>query len=358
MKNWILRYRSWLVIGVVLGLLLTWMVSGESVDPPVEDRPPSREVAVGVRISQASTVARSVQVQGQMMPEQQVRVRTKTTGEVVETPGVEGQPVKAGEVIARLDMNDRQARLREARANLQRAESDYRAAQRLAQQGFQGALQAERALADRESARARVRSIELDIEHTRIEAPISGTLNRRLARQGDYVTAGEPVAEIVRNDPLRAEIDIPQHRIGEVSTGMAANVTFVDGTERAGKVTYLSSVADQDTRTFLARVEVPNQDGRLPAGTSATVSIPVETVSAHALSPALVSRNADGQLGVKIAVDGEKGMQAQFITVTPVKATANQIWVEGLPEKVRLITLGQGFVRHGDPVRITDGVTP
>ena len=350
-KRWMSRNAGRVGIFIVALLLLVWVITGDS--GPENDAAVKRPeaVTVGLTDSRAEPVERLVRVQGHVEPEQVVRVRAKTSGEVVETPVDEGAMVEPDNLIVRLSMDDRQTRLREAKAAERRAQGDYDAAARLADQGFQARLAGERALAELESARARVATIELDIDRTGIKAPIGGVLNHQIARRGDVVAAGEPVAEIVDNDPLRAVIQLSQHRAHEVVEGQDARVIFLDGETRQGTVQYVSVMADEETRTFPARVRVANPDRDLPAGTSVTVEIPVATVHAHAISPALISQNEAGELGVKVAESDDAGKtRARFVRVFPVRANAERIWVTGLPETVRLISLGQGFVRDGDIV--------
>jgi len=345
------RNAGRLGIFIVALLLFVWVITGDS--EPENDGAVKRPeaVTVGLTDSRAEPVQRLVRVQGHVEPEQVVRVRAKTSGEVVETAVAEGAMVEPDDLIVRLSMDDRQMRLREAKAAERRAQSDYDAAERLENQGFQSRLAAERALAELESARARVAAIELDIDRTGIEAPIGGVLNHQIARRGDVVAAGEPVAEIVENDPLRAVIQLSQHRAREVVEGQDARVIFLNGETRTGTVQYVSAMADEETRTFPTRVRVANPDRDLPAGTSVTVEIPVETVHAHAISPALISQNEAGELGVKVADPDNAGKtRARFVPVSVVRASAERVWVSGLPETVRLISLGQGFVRDGDIV--------
>lgn len=354
-REWLRDNAGWLVVAVVIGLLAVWIATGDPPAPESSVVERSDTVRVAVETSRAESIERLVTVQGEIEPEQVVTVRAKTGGEVAETPVEEGAVVEAGALIARLDLDDREARLREARAELARAQSDYAAAVRLAEGGFQAQLQVERARAELEAARAGVAEIELDIRHTRVTAPIPGVLNTQIARVGDYVAPGEPIAEIVENDPLRAVVSIPQQRIDAIREGLSARVTFLDGTQREGRVSYLSVIADPATRTFTARVRVDNPERSLPSGTSVTVEIPVERVTAHGISPALISQDEDGRLGIKVAAEGGDGLVARFLPVEPVRADASRIWVTGLPETVRLITLGQGFVRDGDRIEVGEG---
>ena len=354
-RRWLVRNAGWMTIVATVLVLAAWVVTGES--EPGDERSAGRAdaaVTVELSASRAESVERVLTLQGHVEPEQVVDVRARTDGQVVETPVPEGATVERGEVVARLAMDDREARLREARAAERQARSDHQAAIRLADQGFQARLAAERTEAALEAARARVAAIELDMARTRIEAPIGGILDRLIARPGEVISAGDPVVEIVENDPLRAIVSIPQHRVHEAREGQAARVVFLDGERRLGRLEYVSVMADAETRTFRARVSVPNPERDLPAGTSVTVEIPVEEVSAHPVSPALITQNEDGRLGVMVAIEGDEGLQARFVAVEPVRADASRIWVTGLPETVRLITLGHGFVRDGDRIEAVE----
>ncbi|MEL6680880.1 MAG: efflux RND transporter periplasmic adaptor subunit, partial [Pseudomonadota bacterium] len=117
--------------------------------------------------------------------------------------------------------------------------------------------------------------------------------------------------------------------------------------ERTGTVAFLGTSADADTRTFLTEITVENADGVIPAGVSAEIRVPTGEVEAHFLSPAILSLDTDGTLGVK-TVDGQD--RVVFNRVEIVRAQTDGIWVSGLPESARIITIGQGFVNDGEVV--------
>jgi multidrug efflux system membrane fusion protein len=97
--------------------------------------------------------------------------------------------------------------------------------------------------------------------------------------------------------------------------------------------------------------QVPNPDRQLLSGVTAEMAIPVATLSAHRLSSSLLSLDRNDQLGVKAV--NEEG-RVVFHPVTVVKANADAMWVTGLPERVRVITVGQGYVNSGDRVNAVD----
>jgi membrane fusion protein, multidrug efflux system len=346
-----LRHRSTLLILGVTVLLAAWIASGVLTREPVAigARAEQALLTVAVRLSRTSPVERLLTLQGEVLPDQQVMIRAETEGRLVETPVPLGEPVEAGTVIARIGMDDRQARLRRAEASVRERETDHRGVAQLAREGFQAQLRVDTALAALEAAKADLESIRLDIERTELRAPIAGIVNRREAEVGDYVAVGAPVAEILENDPLKAIVDVPQHRIHQVKRGDTARVEFADGQVREGFVRHVSARADTATRTFRVEIEVPNPQRSLPSGTSVQVRIPVEEVMAHRISPALVTLDPEGRLGIKTV---DAAGRVEFHAIDPMRADATGLWVAGLPEEVRIITIGQGFANVGEPVRV------
>ncbi|MFO7641605.1 MAG: efflux RND transporter periplasmic adaptor subunit [Candidatus Competibacteraceae bacterium] len=346
------KHKNSLIIVAVALLLALWVASGPLTRDALEI--PAREAPAPMRVAVVESAAQSVErlltLQGEVEPDQVVTVRAETAGRVVEIPVALSEVVSVGQVIARLAMDDREARLRRAEAAVKGRETDYRGAQQLAREGLQAQLRVESALAELEAGRAELETVRLEIAQTRISAPIAGILDRRRAEVGDYVAVGDPVAEVLENNPLRAVVQVPQHRVHQVRPGGSARVVFLDGTVREGKIHYIAARAETATRTFRVEIRIPNPDRTLPSGISARVEIPVETVRAHRVSPALVTLDDRGRLGVK-TVDEEE--RVAFHPIDPMRADVEGLWVTGLPERARVITVGQGFVNAGDPVRVT-----
>jgi len=345
--------RSALTIAAVALLLALWILSGVLTrEPPqINQRAEAQPMTVAVTRGAAQTVERLLTLQGEVQADQRVTVRAETAGRITTIPVELGQRVDAGEVIARINMDDREARLRRVEAAVKGRETDYRAAQQLAREGFQAQLRVETALAELEAARAELEAVRLDIANTQIRAPIAGVLNHRFAEVGDFLGRADPVAEVLENHPLRAVVQVPQHNVHRVQVGGPAHVRFVDDSEHTGTVRYISAGADTTTRTFRVEITVPNEDRVLPSGVSVQVRIPVEQVMAQRISPALIGLDERGRLGVK-TVDGDD--RVAFHEVAVVRADADGVWVTGLPEDARIIIIGQGFVNAGEPVRVVD----
>jgi len=120
-------------------------------------------------------------------------------------------------------------------------------------------------------------------------------------------------------------------------------------------VRYVSPVADEATRTFAVELEIDNSDGSLPAGVTAEMALKGGEVLAFQMSPANLSLNADGDIGVMI-VDATS--RAKFVPVQIEKSTSAGVWVSGLSESANVITVGQGFVRTGQSVEVLNPMPP
>ncbi|HUF55329.1 MAG TPA: efflux RND transporter periplasmic adaptor subunit, partial [Thermohalobaculum sp.] len=263
----------------------------------------------------------------------------------------EGQTVVAGDPIMTLALDERASRLAEAEARLEQRQADYDAGISLQEKGYATAERIRELRSALEEARAEVATIEQQVADTTILAPFDGVVDEIERRVGEVVELGEEVATLIDNAPLRVEVRGPQQSISRVEVGAPADVQYATGAREAGRVCVISVAADSGTRTFRVEVRTPNADRSIPSGISAEVRIPTGEIEAHFLTPAILSLNDDGRLGVKTVSPQNT---VQFHTVSIVQARADGIWVTGLPEEARVITVGQGFVRAGDAVALAE----
>lgn len=349
---------NYLVAGAIALAVVAWMATGLWRDDAGADRAGSATggddeaapFAVEVARLSAQSITRHIVAQGQVRPERAATLRAQTPGQVEAVSAEAGQHVLQGEVLVRLALEDREARLAEAEALLRQREAEHEAAQRLGESGFQARLRLDEARAALASARATVERIRLEIWNTEITAPFDGVIDERLVDVGDYADRGQAVVTIVDNEPLTAVASLSQRHFDAVRTGMEARVTLVSGATRMGRLKAVAPRAEQASRTFRVEVEVANDEG-VPANTSAEIEIPVGTVRAHRLSPALLALDGDGRLGVK-SVDADD--RVAFHPVEIVRSDPQGVWVTGLPDETRVITVGGGFVNPGDVVRAVE----
>ncbi|CAN0240734.1 unnamed protein product, partial [Chrysoparadoxa australica] len=203
------------------------------------------------------------------------------------------------------------------------------------------------ARANLDAPRAAGERIRTDIDHTTIRAPFDGVLDTRPVEVGDVLAVGDTVGRVIQQDPFIVYGNAPEDVVPYLEEGQPGSAELISGKPREGQVRYIASEADEATRTFRVELKVDNPDGRLIAGASAELRLPLEEVRAHAVEPAILTLNEDGVFGVKSVTDDGT---VRFHAADIVRNRDGWVWLSGLPERLRLITVGQGFVRAGDAV--------
>ena len=331
--------------------IVGWMGSGfvlpsKDEEEPVVVRADVQPVAVAVTMSVAETVTQFYQAEGQAQPDRDTNVRAEISGDIAKVLVSKGQDIEAGAVIARFDATNNDADANRAAQQLAQAQREFDNAEQLLARGVSTADRVSQARAALAAAQAQVTEVEQDAKALTITAPFAGRIETLNIDEGEFISAGSEVGRIVDITPLTVAIQVPQQSLTRLAVGQTATVRFITGEERTGTLTFVGTSA-AETRTFLAEVEVANDDRAIPAGISAEVVIPTGDATAHFLSPSIVSFNTEGTLGVK-TVNADNVVA--FYPIQMLKAQIDGIWVTGLPETVDVITVGQGYVNKGEIV--------
>ena len=341
----------WVAGGLALAIVC-WMGSGyvlpsEEAEAPRQTAAARKPVTVAVRPSVAEAVEQIFAAEGQALPDRDTMIRAETSGRIAEVLVERGADLAGGQVVARFDVAGREAELARAEEELARAQREFDNAEALLERGVSTVDRVADASTTLAAARAGVRTAQETIGDTEIRAPFAGRLESLDVDLGEFVSLGGEVGRIVDNVPLTIRIQIPQQSLADIRVGQTAEVAFITGATGTGTVRFVGSSADAETRTFTAEIEVPNEGGAIPAGISAQLRIPTGEARAHFVSPAILSLGTDGTLGIKTV--GEDDVVV-FHAVDIVRAQTDGIWVSGLPEAARVISIGQGFVNDGETV--------
>ncbi len=344
-----------IAIGVAV-VVVGWIYSGQFRAEEVPPKPTEMALAQAVekkaekvarvrtQISVASEHPRNLILFGRTEASRMVDVKTETAGRIVELPVQKGAGVTKGQVIARIAMDDRKARLSETKALVNQYAVAHNAAQQLSQKQYRSKVKLAESAAQLETAKARLKSMTTDIDRTVIRAPFAGVLENLPVEIGDFSAIGHVVAGIVDLDPVLVVGEVTERAVKLLNTGTPAQSQTLNGLPLNGIVSYISKVASPATRTFRVEVSIANPDGAISAGLTAQMSLNLGTAKAHFITPAVLTLSSEGVLGVKIL--DENGI-VRFHTGTIVEDTPEGLWVEGLPDRIELITVGQEFVRAG-----------
>lgn len=338
-------------------IVMLWTASGLfATHPPKEDLPLTLEnvasPVVKVQRSNAQAFSNNIVLFGSTESYRSVLLKAQTEGRVESIVASEGDMVRAGDPIIRLAMDDREARRTMAKAALKQWELEYDVAKALSQQGHRSETKLAEAKARLESAKADLHAIELEISFTTIKAPFDGLLQTLDVEEGDLVKRNDlSVGTLIDVSKALAVVNIPEQQIKHIERGSDTVITLLDERVYTGELSYISRVSDPTTRTYRVEVTFSDENEIIPQGMTVEISIPKATVNAHMISPSVLSLSDSGEIGVKAL--GENNI-VEFYEVEILHQDKQGMWVDGLPESIRLITLGQAFLAEGSTARTAD----
>ncbi|WP_261389195.1 efflux RND transporter periplasmic adaptor subunit [Ferrimonas balearica] len=355
--------------------LLAVMVSACGGDAPQQGPPQAAEVGVVTLAAQQVTV--SVQLAGRTKASLEAEVRPQITGIVQQQLFTEGALVQEGEQLYQIDPAPYEADLRRAQADLSKARANLKTAKNRAdryetlvearavsRQDYDDALanfqQAEAEVATAQSA---VTTAQINLDYTRVYAPITGLAGRSTVTVGALVTGnqGEALVTVQQFDPMFVDVTESSRALnqlrrdwasGELVRQDAAKVKlyFDDGSRYGyeGQFKFADINVDTGTGTFTIRTTFPNPDNLLLPGMFVRAELVKGVVPQGLLVPARgVTRNAKGEATVMLVKDDKVEQR-----VVEADEMVGQDWLisDGLAPGDKVILEGLQFVRPGVPV--------
>lgn len=340
---------------IILLVAALWLASSLVVGSKAEETSAqvsekAERVSVRIRVSREQDYSDNIAVTGRTQASKTVTLRAEVDGRIVELLKEEGDFVRNGELLAKIDARDLTARVNEAKERVDQRVIEYNAAEKLADKGFNSQVRLAQAAADLEAARAALTLAQVNLKNVKIIAPFDGIVSMQDIEVGDYVDAfsGNQLLTLVKLDPIEVSAYVSERRINDLELGQQAKITLLDGQEREGEVIYIAPSADEDTRTFRLIVSAQNPENEIKAGLTAKLYIPLSPKKAHRISPSVLTLDNKGRVGVKIVNDQSR---VEFHPVEIISDQSDVMWIHGLPKAVRLITVGQEFVNEGQKVK-------
>lgn len=341
-----------IAVAIALGLWTASgaLFSGDSEDRPAEMAAKSAEApfAVRVREIEPSEYTQQIKVSGRTAAVRAVELRAEVEGQVIETPVEKGERVEKGALLCRIAANERQANFEEAQALVAQRRLEFEVARKLAEKGHRSETQVAAAKAQLEAGLAQMRQMEVALENTSIRAPFAGLVEARPAEIGAYLQRGDVCARLIDEEPFLVVGEVSEAQVDALVPNASATVVLSNGERLEGRIRFIAGTATERTRTFPIEVAVPNENHTLREGMSAEIRVAIETRRAHFVPPTALVLDDTGLLGLRTVNSDD---QVEFHPIRILEDTGDGLWVAGLPGRVRVITVGQGFVRAGETVR-------
>ena len=334
-------------------LIILWMLTGllkptnlNATEAPVQ-KETSEIFSVQVEQYDAKTIIPELVIHGQTAPNRSVEIKAEIAGKVLKINAREGDYVKKDQIIIEIDPRDKKEQLDQAKALLKQRKVEHQANQSLIGQGLQNKTRLAESEALLASANAQVTALTIDLNASKIKAPFSGILENRHVEVGSYLRVADPVISLLDYNPFIVKAYAAEKDLMLIQTGSRAKAKLINGSVLDGTIRFVSSTANDASRTFAVELEIQNLSERQANGVTADISIPLQPTNGIFISPALLTLNEKGLLGAKYVGEDNRVI---FSPVQLIKAEATGVWISGLPNPVDLIVVGQSFVSTGEKV--------
>ncbi len=343
-------------VGLVAAAAL-WIASGhflphETAESRAATRPDARPETlfrVAVATTSVAEHTRRLHLSGRTEADKKVMAVARTGGVLTDLRVRRGTPVKAGDIIAILSDEAREAQVLQAKALVEQRKIELEAKRRLIELNAVPKLELANLEAQHKAAIATLAAAEAERDRGVVRAPWSGIVTDVVGEVGSsaFSFQGKEIAQIVSLDPMLAVVEVSERRMAGIKVGEQAEVRLVTGQTATGRVRFVSRTASQTTRTYRIEVELKNPDGAIPDGITAEVSIPIAPQPASRVPRSALTFSSKGELGVRtVGGDGIVG----FAPITVVEDEQAFMWVSGLGNGTRVVVQGQDFVREGQKV--------
>ncbi len=329
------------------------------------DQAAEKSFPVEVTLPVLQDVAHTLEAVGSFLPEEEVTVGAEVAGTIKELHTDEGTLVTRGQPLlsiddekVRLEVQETEAMLREARARLKNAENTLNRMTKLFRDKVIGRHDFDDAETEVslnkamvEELQARLNRAKKSLRDARVRAPIDGTISERLVSPGEYVKVGAQLMRIVDADPLKLVFSLPEQHVGEARKGQKVSITTraYPGKSFEGSVYFINPKIDQDTRTIEIKAWVDNSDHQLKPGFYVNVTVYLGSKKSLVLpESAVVVRE-----GIIMCMAVENDRIVYKKVVPGVRFNGMVEVLDGITSTDRIVVYGRSEISEGTLVTVT-----
>jgi membrane fusion protein (multidrug efflux system) len=353
--------RSWLLaLAAASSFAMAGCQGGEAPAPgaaaaegPPGPRGEAKPIAIAVERVSRRDVASYYTATATIEAENRAEVLARTTGVVRQLLKEEGDRVRAGDLLLLLEDDEAALRLKQAEANAFTARSEYDRKVSMRDAGLLSDGEFETVEGNMRVRESELEIAKLELQYTRVPAPFSGRVVRRLVDFGANVSPGAPLFELMDDDPLLARVHVPARRMGLVKPGQRIDVHLDTGdVDLEGVVTLVSPIVDASTGTVKITAEIRRPPAGIRPGDFAQVKIVTERRENAVVVPSRAIVEDQGAKVVYVIADGKASKRP--VETGFVEGDVTEI-VSGLAADELLCVKGQRDLRDGANVQILEG---
>jgi membrane fusion protein (multidrug efflux system) len=313
-------------------------------------------VPVEVAVVANRPIAASYTGTAPLEPRSEAQVVAKTSGVALAVFAEEGQVVRAGQTLVRLDASRSALQAAQTAAQMRKLEANYARSRQLSAQKLISANDIDQIRFDLENARAANRLANLEVSYASVVAPISGVVAQRSIKPGNFVQINTPIFRIVDNSRLEAVLNVPEREIATLKAGLPVQlqVDAMPGRSFTGKVDRVAPVVDSGSGTFRV-ICAFDGGGTLQPGMFGRVRIDYDQRTNALVVPRSALLEDDADPSVYVVRSGK----AVRVPVKPGYSEGG--WMEvraGLKAGDRVVVAGKTALRDGSQVQVLPASAP
>lgn len=346
--------RKWsvAVCFLVLALMFSLWGCGKNSHSSTNNKK-DEEVAVPVEIAEVmiGDIAAYFTGTATVEAEEETEVVAKVGGVVEKIMVEEGDYVNAGDIIAKLDDEKIAVQFAQAKANLNKLESNYQRSEDLHKKNLISTEGFQQAKYEYEHQKATYELAVLDLQYTSIRTPISGVVAERLIKVGNMILPNQAVYRVSGLDPLIAVLHMPERQLAKLRVGQKATLS-VDAfgkSEFTGRIKRISPVVDPATGTIKVTLEMHDPSRQLRPGMFARINIIYDIHSNILMAPKDAIISEDRESAVYVIRDSLA--IRQIIDVGYTNTTHAEV-LHGLEPGDTIVTTGKGSLKDSTKVDI------
>jgi membrane fusion protein (multidrug efflux system) len=245
-----------------------------------------RQVSVEGMIVQPQKLQNKIFTNGTTLSNEEVQLRSETSGKITEILFEEGKRVKKGDLLVKINDAELQATLRKNLSRESLAKDKEARFKQLLEKNMTSQQEYDVALSELNSVVADVEFTRAQIEKTEVRAPFDGIIGLRSVSVGSFISSQTPIANLQSINPIKIDFSVPQKYFGILKEGKTINVKLPSSTRTfVGKIYAVEPKIEENTRTIKARATVANERNELTPGAYVEIEIILEELNTAFLVP-------------------------------------------------------------------------
>jgi len=337
------------VLGGVAFVVFVALLPARSREAPQRE---ARTVPVEVvAVAPVSELADAVDLPGVVGPNRMVEVAAEVAGRIEHIKAHEGEPCKAGDVLVVLNTDLLKAEHDRAKSQAQFDAAEYKRVSEMHTKGIATRSELELARSKAQIAQANLDAAKAQLDRATIHAPIDGMLDELPVELGEYVQGGKVVAELVDLRRVKVKVDAPELDVGYLRVGQSVPILIDSLAEGSltGEITFISELADEQTRTTPVEITVGNPGGNLRSGQIVRARLTRRILRDVIMIPLEAVIPLESGHAVYVVQEGRA--QRRQVTLGLLRGSGVQVKA-GLNVGDRLIVSGQRYVGPDQRVEV------